>query len=209
MIGPRAFAHQTDSSAASPTTAVSTMDLTTACELFVSDDERKLACIQLRAPFAPALLQSFFEAFEQFLLAQQVSELVILTSSFAHEQHRIEESKFSYLANDAFRQRTKALSVADDSRWSEWQRDEGQLIHGSGFALKLWQHLETKLPVCLLFKYISEGDNRIDAIQLLDRLDQLLSGKILKNASDDGLLAVKEPVSWKALYGNEPSEQLY
>lgn len=185
------------------------MSITTSCELFVSDEKRKLACLQLRAPLAPAQLDSFFDELSQFLLAQRVSELIVLTSSFAHEQHAIEAPKFLYLSSAAFRQRYASL-LSDNGRWAEWQRQDGQVIHGGGFALKLWQYVEQRqLPVCVLFKYVSEGDNRNDAMQLIDRLDQLLSGRILLAGNDEGLMGVKVPVSWKALYGNEPTEQLY
>lgn len=184
------------------------MAITTSCELFISDDIRKLACLQLRAPLAPALLKSFFREFSQFLLSQQVAELIILSSSFAHEQRAIEAAKFLYLVSDSFRQRYTSV-LADGDRWTEWIYRDGQLIHGGGFGLKLWQYIEAqKLPVCILFKYVSEGDNRSDAVQLLDRLDQLLSGRILK--TNDGEVArLKVPVSWRALYGNDPTEQLY
>lgn len=205
MIGPRAFSHPSTIDAAQ--TDVADMNITTACELFVSDAATKLVCIQLRSPLASALLESFFDELTQFLQAQQVAELIVLTSSFAHEQHTIEAVQYVHLPSENFRQRY-AEALSDSSRWTEWTHRANQLIHGGGFALKLWQHMERQeVPVCILFKYVSEGDNRNDAVQLLDRLDQLLNGRILK--ADGSGVSVKVPISWQALYGNEPTEQLY
>lgn len=169
---------------------------------------KKLACFQLRSPLAPQLLTPFFEQLTEFLLAQQVAELIVLTSSFAHEQHAIEAAKFVHLSSDSFRVRHQTVLASTD-RWAELEKRHGQIIHGGGFALKLWQHIEQKqkLPVAILFKYVSEGDNRSDAVQVLDRLDQLLDGQILGN--DGATPSVKVPVSWKALFGNDPTEQLY
>lgn len=137
-----------------------------------------------------------------------MAELIVLTSSFAHEQHAINTVKFLHVASDGFKDRHKD-SLADVQRWSEWPRQQGEVIHGGGFALKLWQAIEQRqlLPVCVFFKYVSEGDNRSDAVQMLDRLDQLLKGQILAGKSE--ALSIKVPVSWKAVFGNDPTQQLY
>lgn len=162
----------------------------------------------MRSPLAPQLLTPFFDTLTEFLLAQQIAELIVLTSSFAHEQHAIDSVKFVHLSNDSFRGRHQTILTSTE-RWTELEKRDGQIIHGGGFALKLWQHIEQQgqIPVGILFKYVSEGDNRTDAVQILDRLDQLLNGGILGN--DETTPLVKAPVSWKALFGNDPSEQLY
>lgn len=200
VVGPRAFEHPTNSDS-------DKNNITTACELFISP-AKKIACFQLRSPLAPQLLTPFFDKLTDFLLAQQVAELIVLTSSFAHEQHAIEAAKFVHLSSDRFRVRHQKILASTD-RWTELEKRDGQIIHGGGFALKLWQHIEQnhQIPVAILFKYVSEGDNRHDAVQVLDRLDHLLDGQIL--GSGGVAPSVKVPVSWKALFGNDPTEQLY
>lgn len=155
----------------------------------------------------PTLLDSFFTfLLKDVLQKHQIAELIILTSSFAHEQHAIDEIKFRHVVNDNFRLR-HAETLANVDLSIEWRRDAGQVIHGGGFALQLWQAaVQHQLPVCLFFKFVSEGDNCPDAVQVLGNLDQLLNGQIL---CKKGLPSVKAPVSWEALYGNNPTEQLY
>lgn len=185
------------------------MDVTTACELFISDDTKKLACVQLRAPLAPALLDSFFGDLAKFLQTQNVAELIIFTSSFAHEQHIVDAPKILHLSSVSFQQRRSAL-IEDAERWPSWQHSDGNSIHGGGFALKLWQHFDAlHVPVCLLFKYVNEGDNRTDALEVLDRIDQLLEHRVLATNNSGTAVRVKVPVSWMALYGNDPTSQLY
>lgn len=114
--------------------------------------------------------------------------------------------KFVHLPSEGFRVKHRE-ALADNLAWTEWEQQNGGPIHGGGFALKMWNHFEQRqFPVCLLFKYVSEGDNRTDAVQVLDRLDRLIDGRIL--GDKDGP-QVKMPVSWKALFGNDPTEQLY
>lgn len=145
-------------------------------------------------------MHAFFDELLQFLHTQRIGNLLILTSSFAHEQHTIESTKFMYLANDSFK---TAFSQYFAS--TEWNEYNASIIHGGGFAMKLWQRvLEKKFSVCLLFKYVSEGDNRADAVQFVEQLDALQANGLLGNDT-----RLKMPISWKALYGNAPTEQLY
>lgn len=117
--------------------------------------------------------------------------------------------KFVHLPSEGFRAKHR-VALDDNLAWTEWEQPNGGApIHGGGFALKMWNHFkQRKFPVCLLFKYVSEGDNRTDAVHVLDQLDRLVDGRILgdKNGPE-----VKMPVSWKALFGNDPdpTEQLY
>lgn len=90
----------------------------------------------------------------------------------------------------------------ENNGWIEWQRTNN-VIHGGGFALKMYQQVSGALPCCILFKYLSEGDNRCDAVDLMKQL----SWRIDAPVSDETKIVV--PVSWKAMFGNEPTEQLY
>lgn len=148
-------------------------------------------------------MTSFFTELIDFLTKHEISKLVLLTSSYAHEQHLIEAPKFVYLANDAFKAtHTDQLSA---SGWIEWT-DPNKTIFGGGYALKLWQTAnEKQIATCILFQYVSEGDNRPEAVQLCEQLDQMLSGELLTKAGRRLVV----PISWKALFGNDPTEQLY
>lgn len=145
-------------------------------------------------------MQTFFDELLAFLQTQQIANIILLTSSFAHEQHTIESTKFMYLANATFK-----IAFKEHFASTEWNEYNASIIHGGGFAMRLWQRvLEKDFSVCLLFKYVSEGDNRPDAIQFIEQLDALQANHLLANDT-----RLKMPISWKALYGNNPTEQLY
>lgn len=200
MLGPRAFEHQTVPDAASPSN-----NITTACELFVSESKR-LACFQLRSPLVTGeRLVAFFNELITFLKEQQVKRFVILTGIFSHEQHNIGTTKFMYLANDQYQEQHKAQ--LENSQWIKWS-DTNRPIHGGGFALKLYKQIGESMPSCIFFKYTAEGDNRSDAVEIVQQVNVLLGG-VLSSSDNGGSLKLTVPVSWKAMFGNDPTEQLY
>lgn len=62
------------------------------------------------------------------------------------------------------------------------------------------------IPTLTLFKYVSEGDNSVDAVTLLEELN---AGFNIIERTDDGKVNIILPVSWKSLFGNPIPEQLY
>lgn len=198
VLGPRAFQHTT---AHNKSTELN--EITSACELFTSAND-KLACFQLRSPLVNGEpLKTFFADLIEFLQYQQINDLVILTGSFAHEQHSIGQTKFMYLCDEQFR--TQYQQQLQHNGWIEWERTNN-VIHGGGFALKLYKQINGTLPSCILFKYISEGDNRCDAVDLVKQAGTLMGG-LSPLCDQDAKIVV--PISWKAMFGNDPTEALY
>lgn len=199
VLGPRAFDHKTVTDSSSPSN-----NITTACELFVSESNR-VACFQLRSPLVagPRLIE-FFDELIAFLKEQQVLQFIILTGMFSHEQHLIESAKFMYLANELYQEQQKVQ--LENSQWLKW--DNAKLIHGGGFAIKLFKHIGDSIPSCVFFKYTAEGDNRNDAVEIIQQLNLLLN-KVLQASNNGDTYKLTVPISWKALFGNDPSEQLY
>lgn len=200
MLGPRAFEHKIVSDASSPSN-----NITTACELFVSESKR-LACFQLRSPLVAAeWLTAFFNDLITFLKEQQVQQFIILTGMFSHEQNAIGTTKFMHLANNQYQEQHKMK--LENSQWLKWN-ENNKIIHGGGFALKLYKEMAESVPSCMFIKYTAEGDNRSDAVEIVQQLNVLLGG-VLQSPDDGGHFRLTVPVSWKAMFGNDPSEQLY
>lgn len=198
VLGPRAFEHKTVTDPSSPAN-----NITTACELFVCESKR-IACFQFRSPLVSGdRLNTFFDDLIAFLKEQHVHNFIILTGSFAHEQHSIGASKFVYLPDEQFK--NEYQTQLKSTNWNEYDRDTN-LIHGGGFAMKLFQRINQTIPSCIFFKYISEGDNRTDAVDMVQQLSVLING-LIGDAQEKSRLTV--PVSWKAMFGNDPTEQLY
>lgn len=190
IIGPNAF----DSDSDNPTTS---------CELFVCRTS-KLAVVQLRAPIVPAMMGEFFAQMMAHFSQDHVERLLVMTSSYAYEKHLVESSPFEYLANDSY-QSSHAYFV-DELGWTPFSG--GDTIFGGGFAKRALDAAnEHRIPAVVFLKYVSEGDNSMDAPEVCNRLDGFLRGALPKN--DNGSIRLKCPVSWKLLFGNSAPEQLY
>lgn len=199
-MGPRAFDHKTVSDASSPLN-----NITTACELFISESKR-LACFQLRSPLVTGdRLVAFFNDLIAFLNEQQVNQIVILTGMFSHEQHAIGTSKFLYLANEKYQEQHK--TQLENSQWVKWS-ETNNIIYGGGFAMKLYKQISESIPSCIFFKYTAEGDNRSDAVEIVQQVNVLLE-RVLNSSDNGGSFRLTVPISWQAMFGNDPTEQLY
>lgn len=193
LIGPRAFAHDTDST-------------TTACELYVSES-KKLAIFQIRTPLVATLMQDFFNQLVRHLVDQRITRLIILTSSHAYEKHTVSATPFEYVANEMFTERIKP--GVDERHWNAF---DGSLIYGGGYANALLAvATANQLPAIVLFKYVSEGDNTPDATQLVGQLNGWLNVLPLddKGGLKKGTTKLIVPISWKYLYGDAPPDQIY
>lgn len=177
LIGPAAFRHQTD-------------QVTTAADLF-SDDKLKLLLLQLRTPLAEPLMHDFFEQLVDFVTEKGIQEVFILTSSYAYEKKQVTGSSFWC--------KTSGIQVESVPQSAETK------ILGGGYGLKMYQKLVEKgIPALILYKFVSEGDNVPDAVDLLQKFNEILPVFDKSQA-----LNVKMPISWKALFGNRAPDGIY
>lgn len=183
ILGPAAFEAQAG-------------DVTTASEIFISEKE-KLLILQTRTPLTSALLISYIQEIVEFIQNEKISQLVILTSSFSHEQHFIEKSPFEFLANEH-------VGTKDFPGFIE--ATTGFEIPGCGYAKMLYQHAtESNVPAVIFYKFVSEGDNFLDGIQLCQKVNEYL--KVIPVTEDK--LQVKTPISWKFLFGRNVNTEIY
>lgn len=190
IVGPPAYDHDHDQT-------------TTTAELYLSE-ERKLVVLQIRAPLVGALQSDFLDKLTDFIRDKQLAEVIILSSSFAHENHQVGARPYKYLANEKF------LSVHSEAVEAlQWSPLDGNVIHGGGYAAKLLAACTGKeLAGFLLFMYVSEGDNTADAVQLVSLLDQLKK-PLLPREEDGGKIKLAIPSSWKHLFGNAAPVNVY
>lgn len=191
LLGPKAFEHDTDAT-------------TTACELYAGadDDKLKLAVLQLRAPIVPAAVDTFLEELVAHLVDAKAARLIVLSSSYAYEKHLVGGAAFQFVSS-----RSAAAADADDVlRWLGCQPFEGDVVFGGGFGRRLLQAADERdMHAVLLFKYVSEGDNRSDAAEMAERVVAVIKGK----SQADVELVLKTPSSWKLLFGNVAPQELY
>lgn len=190
IIGPNAFDHDSD-------------DPTTSCELFICRFS-KLAVLQLRAPIVPSQISQFFGRMMTDFASEHIERLLVLTSSYAYEKHLIDSSPAEYLANASFDRANKYF--ANELGWTPFS---GETIFGGGFAKTVLDlAAEQGIPAVVFFKYVSEGDNSWDAIEMYGRLDGFLRG-VLPRDENNGQLKRVWPASWNLLFGNSAPEQFY
>ncbi|KAI4497269.1 hypothetical protein M0802_007753 [Mischocyttarus mexicanus] len=177
--------------------------------------ENKILVIQIRSPFVKSL-NNFYHSLLQFIIGNKISKVIILTSSYAYEKPDVQSNftELRYIASPSILTADNK-QIFDDSKWLQYESKDISYssdqpiahIRGGGFASNLFHFLlNNDVPCIILFKFCSEGDNIPDALNLLNYLNQWI--KLLKMNSS-GSLDVKYPPSWKYLFGNVPSSEMY
>lgn len=169
----------------------------TACELYINETY-KVALIQLRSTIAHKLALEFFKVLKQSIVQYKVKEIIILTSSFDYELHVINENKFYYISNKAIEEVMSTNNIKKQAA-----DDSGKyLVHGSGFAVTVYEKFIDTFSCTVLIKYVSEGDNRPDAIIMMEVLCKLLRLPLFN-------LKIKYPPSWSCVFGGPPPLGIY
>ncbi|XP_044269355.1 proteasome assembly chaperone 2 [Tribolium madens] len=174
-------------------------EICTACELYVNED-LKLALIQLRSAVNIKLATKFFSCLKNSFTEFKIKSIVILASSFDYELHVVSSNKFYYISNQEISDVMKSLNVKP----KEVEFNGKYLVHGAGFAVKLFEMLESNFDCTVLIEYVSEGDNRPDAIAYINVLNKFVNGLKMCNVSD-----IKFPSSWNCVFGGPPPLGIY
>ncbi|XP_035452839.2 proteasome assembly chaperone 2 [Spodoptera frugiperda] len=176
--------------------------ISSCCELYQCA-ERKVVILLLRAPLVYKYAKQFLTEVVDKFKGQNIKDVVILTSSFAHERKHIMTSPFRYVVNDLCLY-TNKLRTLD---WVEHETSgEPVKILGGGFASLLFEITKEKsVPCLLLYKFASEGDNIPDAYEMVQYLNTVIP---LFNDSDLFSQLVP-PVSWNLMYGGPPPKNIY
>jgi len=190
--------------------------LMTACEVF-RNDEKKLLVFQIRSGINAQGKDDFVAALVDWCKVENVSELIVLTSSSAEE--RIDEQltgpQFRYLSTieeEKFRkldwiQLEKRKRFPGLEHGKEVGAADAIFLPGGGFAKSLYLKCEEE-GVCttVLVRFCSEGDNTGEATDLalyLNRWKRLFPVAADKNPPLD------YPVSWRHLFGNPVPASIY
>ena len=136
-------------------------NICTACELYISE-KIKIAVIQLRSSLEPQFLKSFLLDFSTEIIDLKFNKIIILSSLFAYNMHNVTAPRFLYNANKLHLKHPMLNDEVD--------------IAGCGYAIKLYDSIlqqSEEVNLVALLKYCSEGDNRLDAIEMLEQLNEL------------------------------------
>lgn len=176
-------------------------DASTACEMYISE-EKKLLVFQIRTPLTAALVQDFYQQIVGFIKRESIIKLVLLTSCFSCEQKiMIGMNLCEFMQNDKFKSENQ-VNLSED-----WILREDENLFGKGFSLKLFKFATENDISCVNFIiYVNEGDNSCEAEIFLIRLNKFLQ---ILPTSEKGQLNIQIPQSWKYLFGNENTVDVY
>lgn len=173
------------------------------CELYRCQT-RKIVVLQIRAPLIYKYARKFLDEIVDSFKEKNVKDIVILTSSFAHEKKHVSTSPFRYIMNEQGLYRNEINNINLTRHEST---DTGLKIYGGGFASLLYKiSTEKTLPCLILYKYCSEGDNIPDSYEIINCLSKVLP---LFNNEKDLMSQMIHPVSWKLFYGRPPPKNIY
>lgn len=172
------------------------------CEVYVCEN-RKIVILLLRAPLVHKYSHQFLTEVVDKFQGDNIKDVIILTSAFAHEKRHIMTSPFRYVINDLcpYKNKLKALE------WVEHEpKEEPVRIIGGGFASFLYDIMNQKSMPCLtIYKYSSEGDNIPDAYEMVHYLNSVVTLFDEPNFCNKLI----QPASWKLLYGRPPPTSIY
>lgn len=170
-------------------------EISTAAEFFVNES-LKLIVLQVRTPISLDHYEIFSQEIVDFVKCEGIEEIVILSSTYSHEQRFVDKCPHEYVSN-------KKINFSSLNLFNETSALDKR-IPGSGAALSLFEKAtENDVQATILYKYSSEGDNRPDAYGLLMKVNEYLNKPITENDQ------IREPISWKFLFGCNVNPELY
>ncbi|XP_013368880.1 PREDICTED: proteasome assembly chaperone 2 isoform X1 [Chinchilla lanigera] len=157
---------------------------------------------------------SFCEKLLSWVKSSSFARVIVLSSSHSYQRNdlQLRSTPFRYLLTPCMQD--SAQNEIQSLNWQEMEKtpcipemsdsDYCVRIPGGGITRTLYQESCSKeIPMAVLLKFVSEGDNIPDALGLVEYLNEWL--QIIKPQSDDptpSTLPWKIPSSWKLLFGS-------
>ncbi|XP_044776804.1 proteasome assembly chaperone 2 isoform X4 [Neomonachus schauinslandi] len=175
---------------------------------------KKLVALQLRSIFIKYKSKPFCEKLLSWVKSSNCAKVIVLSSS--HSYHRndlqLRSTPFRYLLTPFVQKSVQAKIMS--LNWEEMEKspcipeiDDSEFcirIPGGGITKTLYDEgCSKEIPVVVLLKFVSEGDNIPDALGLVEYLNEWL--QIIKPCCDDptaSALKWKMPSSWRLLFGS-------
>ncbi|XP_007517240.1 proteasome assembly chaperone 2 [Erinaceus europaeus] len=175
---------------------------------------KKLVALQLRSIFIKYKSKSFCEKLLSWVKSSNCAKVIVLSSS--HSYHRndlqLRSTPFRYLVTPSLQNTVQNQLM--NLNWEEMEKspripeindsDTCIRIPGGGITKTLYEEsCSREIPMAVLLKFVSEGDNIPDALGLVEYLNEWLH--IIQPRSADpttSALPWKMPSSWKLLFGS-------
>ncbi|XP_065902107.1 proteasome assembly chaperone 2-like [Dysidea avara] len=181
--------------------------VSTSAEVYMTSDQQ-LVVVQLRSPIAKGKEKRFVKLILDWIKAACFSDLVILTTTYAHE--RLDQQITSgcscrFVTAPTF---PHYKHLTDELGWIllEKRQPEGRdelFLPGGGVAKLMYQEsITAEVRVTLLIKFTSQGDNSSDARELADYFNQWV---MIKQPTAKW----STPTYWSLMFGNPTPPDIY
>lgn len=161
--------------------------------------------LQVRSPLTNSFLKSYLDEILKFIKTEGITQLLVLTSSFAHEISKIGMNPFGYMENSQSILLNK--EAIENSGFSV--NPESSVILGGGYAMNMYNLAsQNEIPCAVMSMAVNEGDNKFEANQLAQRLNRFLKAVPMKSETEQEAI-FKMPISWKFLFGHNVDVSIY
>uniref|UniRef100_A0A3Q2LIG7 Proteasome assembly chaperone 2 n=1 Tax=Equus caballus TaxID=9796 RepID=A0A3Q2LIG7_HORSE len=191
-------------------------ELSTNAEVY-SLPSKKLVALQLRSIFINYKSKPFCEKLLSWVKSSNCAKVIVLSSSHSYHRNDLQlcSTPFKYLWAPSVQK-----SVQNKSHnWEEMEKSPCiPEINDSEFCIPEGGNTKTlcdegrskEIPLAVLLKFVSKGDNIPDALGLVEHLNEWL--QIIKPRCNDptaSALLWKIPSSWRLLSGSSLSPVLF
>ncbi|XP_006897082.1 PREDICTED: proteasome assembly chaperone 2-like [Elephantulus edwardii] len=195
------------------TTEDSAAELSINAEVY-SLPSRKLVVLQLRSIFIKYKSKPFCEKLLSWVKSSNCARVIVLSSSHSYHCNDLQlcSCPFRYLLTPSMPKNVQ--NKIKSLNWKEMEKsqcipgiEDSEFcvrIPGGGITKVLYKESSSReIPMMVLLKFVSEGDNIPDALSLVEYLNEWL--QIIKPSVNDSTLSAlpwKIPSSWKLLFGS-------
>ncbi|KYO35326.1 proteasome assembly chaperone 2 isoform X2 [Alligator mississippiensis] len=176
---------------------------------------KKLVVLQIRSPFIKNKYRSFSQTVLSWVKSSKCARVILLSSSHAYQRddQQLHSTPLRYLLSPTIQK-----TVGDQMQELNWKEMEKVAVYpeinnaekvlhipGGGITKLLFTESCSKgIPMAVLLKFCSEGDNIPDALALVNYLNEWL--QLIKNEQSSSTTTTashwKIPSSWKLLFGS-------
>ncbi|XP_003406439.1 proteasome assembly chaperone 2 [Loxodonta africana] len=175
---------------------------------------RKLVALQLRSIFIKYKSKPFCEKLLSWIKSSNLARVIVLSSSHSYHCNdlQLRSTPFRYLLTPSMQRSVQ--NKIKSLNWEEMEKsqcvpgiEDSEFcvrIPGGGITKALYEEsCSREIPVAILLKFVSEGDNIPDALGLVEYLNEWL--QIIKPCVDAPTVSAlpwKIPSSWRFLFGS-------
>lgn len=182
------------------------------------DKNKKVTFLQFRAPIGQGLMNNFVSELTEVVIKYAFKNVLVLSSydMTLRIDSQIQNSQIRWLCNEPSLKPTislpeEILKLEFEVKRNEYSiedtpasQDEIPSLPGSGFTRKflMLAHQKSLNQITALFSFVSEGDNRNDALLFADNLSKICD-------LNTETTSWKAPPSWDSLFGSEVPLEMY